>query len=78
MQSSVCREPSGNFGVALQALQRGLPSKFVTACTIGRSVQQLVRTRPGAAIIGSSLSSPRSINDARRSLSIANADPVSR
>lgn len=38
------RKPIGDFGVTVEALQRGLPAKFVTAGTVRGTVQSLMWT----------------------------------
>ena len=48
VQSALGRKAAGDFGVALQAFERRLSAKLVTAGTVGGSVQRLVRPRQWA------------------------------
>ena len=48
MQSAASGQASADFGVAIEALQRGLSTELMTAGAIGRSVERLVGAREGA------------------------------
>jgi hypothetical protein len=39
---------AGDFAVAVQALERGLPAEAMTACTVRRALQETVRAGEGA------------------------------